>query len=71
MIKSAPRFKRASMIDCYRMAISHVSGSLQIGPVFHEVITFTTCADVVTRRARWHESVWCASRTMCCASRIL
>ena len=42
MIKPAPCLKRASMIDCYHVAISHASGSLHIGRVFHEVITFTT-----------------------------
>ena len=44
MIKSAPCFKRVSMIDCYHVPISHVSGSLQIDRVFHEVIIFTTRA---------------------------
>ena len=43
MIKPAPCFTRASMIDCYHVAISHASDSLQVVRVFHEVITFTTC----------------------------
>ena len=42
MINSTPRFKRASMFECYRMLISHVSGCLQDRRVFHEVITLIT-----------------------------
>ena len=53
------------MVDCYYVVISHVSDSLQIRRVFHEVIIFTTRADVFTRRTRWHESVWRASRIVC------
>ena len=53
------------MVDCYHVVISHVSDSLQIRRVFHEVIIFTTRADVFTRRARCHASVWRASKTMC------
>ena len=42
MINSTPRFKRASMFECYRVLISHVSGCLQDRRVFHEVITLIT-----------------------------
>ena len=52
MSKSAPCFIWASMIDRYRVAISHVSGCLQNGRVFHEVITFTLVANVLCGRVR-------------------
>ena len=42
MSKSDPCFKRTGMIECHHVLIGHVTGSLQKGRVFHEVITFTT-----------------------------
>ena len=51
MIKSAPCFKRAGVIECYHVAISHVTGSLQKGRVFHEVIMFTLVANAL--RGPW------------------
>ena len=39
--KAAPCDKRLCMIDADLVAISHVSGSHQLGRVLHEVITFT------------------------------
>ena len=42
MSKSDPCFKRTGMIEFHHVPISHVTGSLQKGRVFHEVITFTT-----------------------------
>ena len=59
MIKPAPCFKRASMIDCYRVAISYVSGSLQIRRVLHEFITLSSL-DRITIEAR----------TLCCESEV-
>ena len=71
MVKPAPCLKRASMIDCYHVAISHASGSLHIGRVFHEVITFTTREALL---GGVHGGMrLCGvrrSRTACCASRI-
>ena len=39
--KSQPCAKLTGMIDADHVTISHVSGSHQVGRIFHEVITFT------------------------------
>ena len=64
MINSTPRFKRASMFECYRMLISHVSGCLQDRRVFHEVITLIT-REALLRGVHGGMKVWRASRTEC------
>ena len=45
--KARPCAKLTAMIDDDRVPISHVSGSHQIGRIFHEVIIFTI---IVTRQ---------------------
>ena len=49
MINSTPRFKRASMFECYRVLISHVSGCLQ----FVATMNLLLVAGKISRATKW------------------
>ena len=67
MFKAASFKKLACMINADTEAIAHVSGSLQIRRVLHEMITCTMVGHRVSRRCTWHveNKVCVESRKLC------
>ena len=64
--KARPWAKLACLIIAYLVAVGHVSSSHQLGPVLHEVITFSIlghCGRETCRR--------CSESEMCVESHVL
>ena len=55
MCKAAPFDKLACMIDADIVATRHVSGSFQLGRIFHEMITCIMVVDCVVGAAHCHQ----------------